>query len=104
MVTDILTNYLEVIRVKCSWWWSSESVDSEDDFCTGCQNVSHTNNTPSQDSTHLNNQNFPKVCLPGLKPFLVLILMVSYFFQFCCTAVLGNENKVDKQIKKGEML
>jgi len=44
------------------------------------------------------------VCHPGFKPFSVLILMVSYFFQFCCTAVLGKENKVDKQIKKGEML
>ena len=32
--------------------------------------------------------------------FLILIDLI--LFQFCCTAVLGKGNKIDKQIKKGE--
>ena len=105
VVTDILTTYVEFsVRVKCSWWGSSESVDSRQFL----HRLSKHQSPPT--TVHLR---IPltwiirislKVCHPGFKLFSVLILMVSYFFQFCCTAVLGKENKVDKQIKKGEML
>ena len=33
----------------------------------------------------------------------VLIRLFLIFHQFCCSAVLGRGNKIDRQIKKGEL-
>ena len=42
------------------------SLDSEDDFRTGCWNV---NNSPSQDSSHSDDHFQSRYVTPGLKPF-----------------------------------
>ena len=75
----------EMSPEKDCWWWltfqnpkrksSSESVDSENDFCSGCWNVGHDDNSPSQDSFHLDDQ-IPSKYLTCLDTVIFILLSI----------------------------
>ena len=72
VVTDILTTYMEVsVRVKCSNRGGLQSQLTQKTISAQVVKTSvTTNNSPSQDSTHLNNQNFPQSMSPWIQTFL----------------------------------
>ena len=51
---------------------SSESLDTDDDFRSGCRtSVTTTDNSPSQDYTHPDDQSKLLHVTPGFKPFTI---------------------------------
>ena len=55
-------------------WRDKTHFDSEDDYRTGCQNVSHcNNNSPIQDYIYMDDHDLPThEMTPGFKPFTEL--------------------------------